>query len=157
MLKVLLNIISLLIVIGGVFSGYIVQHLPMWASIIFCSFGFVLAACAGMTMWALTSKKFTESLIDKAMKEAEDKFKEIIEQQKIGYHNLLISFTAAIANRVASRVVVEMVYGLNNSEQQDAARLQAQSIVAEELGLLMSSLEKADKECQEEPEKSSDV
>jgi len=136
-----LGFIMLVVVAGGLLMGYVVLKLPLALSMICCAFGAALAMFIGMILLAVITKSNHDMEANAALSEMKASMGNLLIQQKNAYMELLKASSRLVARRVAERTVVEMMHGLDNDEQRDAAVIQMNNIVDEELDTLQKALE----------------
>lgn len=141
MSKSTLGLMIVFVILGGALMGYVALKLPMPLSVVCCAFCAFMAMFTGMLMFAIAARSSTEVAVNEALRELKSNMGAIILQQKKAYLELLKASSRVVARRVAERTVTEMMHGLENDEQRDAAFVQMNSIVDEELDTLHKALE----------------
>lgn len=141
MQKAPIGMLFVTVLVGGALMGYVALKLPMPLAVVCCTFGAFGSMFVGMIMYAVIVKSNTDLTVNAAIHEMKLNLSNVLIQQKNAYLELMKASSRLIARRVAERTVTEMLHGLDNDEQRDAALQQMNSIVDEELDTLHRAIE----------------
>jgi hypothetical protein len=152
--KTVCGLVALLVLVLGGLGGYAVTFLPRMLAgvlvVLFTAFvmftGMVLASVRHRQMAAEKSRD-DEEVISNLHQSA----KKLLAAQSRTYGEVSKAMSQIVSNRVGIRIVEEMLHGLENDEQRDAAYRQVGTIIEEELAKLNKDVF-GDKSC---PEKGS--
>ena len=134
--KTIAGSMMLLVLAMGIMIGFTVQKLPLPVAVMCCGLWAFVSMFIGMTLFALISRGKEDVSVNETIFNMRENVSRLLEQQRSAYHELLKASSRIVASRVAERTVIEMMHGLDNGEQRDAAFKQMNSIVDEELNAL---------------------
>jgi hypothetical protein len=135
-MNTLIGLLIIVIVGLGAVFGYVVSTLPKTVAMFTSGAGAFFVLFFGMVLYAYHAreerKKFEKEITD-SLDGVKAKASNLFAEQERTYTKLIGDLVQATAYRVAVVIVKDMIHGLNNDEQRDAALTQAKEIVDKEI------------------------